>query len=172
MLIAGRRDAEVTVLVDTNVIIEAVRAGCWNVLTGGLVVETVEECREETRRGAGRKGYVEVSEAHLGRLRAVHPVDDVQRATLLLASATAPALDPGEMDLLAHALSRSRQGDEVWVLCSPDRASVRTMVELELHDQLRSLQELLSAVGGSAAITAHFGTPWLVEFRTVCLLGR
>jgi hypothetical protein len=34
------------VLVDTNVIIEAIRTRCWNALTGGLRVETVAECRD------------------------------------------------------------------------------------------------------------------------------
>jgi hypothetical protein len=172
VLIAGRRTSEVTVLVDTNVIIESVRTGCWNALTGGLPVETVEECREETRRGAGRKGYVEVSDSHLHRLRSVHAVDDLQRAELLLAAPTAAALDPGERDLLAHSLRRANEGDAVWVLCSPDRAAVRTMVDLRRHDHLRSLQELLSTVGVSAKLAVQFGTAWLAECRTACLLGQ
>lgn len=163
MLIAGRRNADVTVLVDTNAIIEAVRTGCWNALTGGLAVETVEECRDETRRGAGRKDYVEVDETHLRRLRAVHAVDDLQRAGLLLSSSTAPALDPGERDLLAHALHRANEGDEVWVLCSPDRATVRTMVELGRHPHLRALQELVAAVGASSNLAVQFGAAWLAE---------
>lgn len=171
MLIEGHRASDVTVLVDTNVMIEAVRTACWNALTGGLRVETVEECREETQRGAGRRGYVEVSEGHLDRLSAVHPVDDLQRAELLLASPAALALDPGERDLLAHAMGRA---DPVWVLASPDRAAVRAMVELALHAHLRSLEALLSAVGasGHSRLAAQFGTRWLAEARTSSLLGR
>lgn len=172
MLIAGRRGSEATVLVDTNMIIEAVRAGCWNALTGGLLVETVEECRDETQRGSGRRGYIPVLASDLDRLRAIHPVDDLQRAELLLAAPTALALDPGERDLLAHALRRVGEGDDGWVLCSPDRAAVRTMVELGRHDHLRALQELLSAVGASTKLAVQFGAAWLAECRTTCLLGR
>lgn len=174
MLIGGRRDSEATVLVDTNVIIEAVRTGCWKAVTGGLAVETVEECRDETQRGAGRRGYVEVGTEELSRLRAVHRVDDIARAGLLLAAPAAAALDAGERDLLAHALRSTSAGEVLWVLCSPDRAAVRAMVQLGLHEHLRSLQELLSAVGGAGEdrLAAQFCTRWLVEARTAALLGR
>ncbi len=40
-----------TVLVDTNVILEAHRTGTWRALTGGYRVETVEECVTETQTG-------------------------------------------------------------------------------------------------------------------------
>ncbi len=40
-----------TVLVDTNVILEAHRTGFWPALTGGYGVETVEDCVTETQTG-------------------------------------------------------------------------------------------------------------------------
>lgn len=62
-----------TLLVDTNVIIEAVRTGCWRAITGRMNVETVETCINECLRGdAGRSGYVIVSEEELNRLSRVH----------------------------------------------------------------------------------------------------
>ena len=44
-----------TVLVDTNVILEAHRAGAWRALAGGYPVETVEECVTETQTGFQRR---------------------------------------------------------------------------------------------------------------------
>ena len=44
-----------TVLVDTNVILEAHRAGAWRALAGGYPVETVEECVTETQTGYQRR---------------------------------------------------------------------------------------------------------------------
>ena len=44
-----------TVLVDTNVILEAHRTGTWRALTGGYRVETVEECVTETQTGFQRR---------------------------------------------------------------------------------------------------------------------
>ena len=44
-----------TVLVDTNVILEAQRTGSWQSLTGGYAVETVEDCVTETQTGIQRR---------------------------------------------------------------------------------------------------------------------
>ena len=44
-----------TVLVDTNVILEAHRTGSWRALTGGYAVETVEDCVTETWTGFQRR---------------------------------------------------------------------------------------------------------------------
>lgn len=99
MLIPGVAPKDTVVLVDTNVMIEAVRTRCWNALTGSLRLETVEECRDEAGRGSyGRSGYVAVSQGDLGRLSAVHPVTGLEarasgsntrtRRTWIRASAT------------------------------------------------------------------------------------
>ena len=63
-------------LVDTNVLIEAVRTGCWRPITGQLALETVEACRREAVAGSESsiRGYVRVSEDDLARLRTVHRV--------------------------------------------------------------------------------------------------
>ena len=55
------------VLVDTNIIIESVRTGCWNALTTHFKVETVEKCCEEARTGeAHRPGYVKLMKPPYG----------------------------------------------------------------------------------------------------------
>jgi hypothetical protein len=65
------------VLVDSNVIIEAIRTGCWNALTGHFQVETADKCREEARTGrAYAPGYVVVQERDLREHLTAHGVDE------------------------------------------------------------------------------------------------
>ena|GEM_PF-1724727 len=158
-------------LFDTNAIIEAVRTGVWNALTGGLAIETVRECADECRKGDTLStGYVSVSEEQLARLTAVRDVSDAHRAAILLNDASA-GLDPGERDLFAHALSLP--ADTAWALCSPDRASVRFAVAVDCEDQLISLEEAIGTVGARAAppLRDHFTSRWLSVERTRARLG-
>ncbi|MDE0103555.1 MAG: hypothetical protein OXN89_14360 [Bryobacterales bacterium] len=107
-----------TVLVDTNVILEAYRTGSWRALTGGYHVETVEDCVAETQTGYQlRRREQQIDQVELrGRLEAVHGVDDLARAGLAVRIGNL-VLDEGEASLWAHALTR----DDDWVLCGPDR---------------------------------------------------
>ncbi|HYH78377.1 MAG TPA: hypothetical protein VEX86_01225 [Longimicrobium sp.] len=151
---------------DTNVIIEAVRTGCWPALTSHLRVETVDTCRDEARAGnPARPGYVHVTAEHLARLHRVHPVTAVERASLVLAYDGADGMDDGERDLFAHAHARD---DDTWVLCSPDKASVRAAVTLGWGDRLRSLGSLAALAGSRPRIPLkpHFEEAWLVTWRT------
>lgn len=60
---AGGVPSRDLVLIDTMVVIEAVDTGCWNAVTGGRRIVTVDECAEELRRGdPSMPGYVPVSE--------------------------------------------------------------------------------------------------------------
>ncbi|MEQ8329908.1 MAG: hypothetical protein RH859_05515 [Longimicrobiales bacterium] len=158
-------------LLDTNGIIEAVRVGVWNALSGGLSLETVEECVAGCRRGdALSGGYVSVGPGDLARLDAVHPVSDEARARLLLAT-DASALDAGELDLYAHALGRP---DPDWRICSPDHASVRVGVSLTWADRLVSLEELIDVVGARPRppLRRHFSASWLSVQRVKALLDH
>ena len=131
-----------------------------------------------SRRGAWRRpsppGYIAVTEDDLARLTAVHPVTALERAAFGLHYPHASGMDSGERDLFAHAYERATRGDETWLLCSPDRASIRAAVALGWGDQMRSLEALVEVVGGrcNPPLASHFGQRWLVEFRTACLLGR
>ena len=99
MLLDGVAHRDTVVLVDTNVVMEAVRTRCWNAVTGGLWVETVEECRDEALRGdRGRPGYLPVSEQDLARMRKVHPVSALERATFGMAYQEARNMDRGERE--------------------------------------------------------------------------
>ncbi len=164
-------DEQEVVLVDTNAVIEAVRTGCWAAITGRFSVETVQECYDEALRDAHRPGYIEVTVEDLGRLSAVHAVTDLQRATLALRYEYADGLDDGERDLLAHAIDRVTPPS--WLLCSPDKASVRAAVALGAGDALTSLEWLGRQAGARPrpALRDHHTEARLGQWRTAALLG-
>lgn len=137
--------AEGTVLVDTNVILEAHRTTSWRALAARYPLETVETCVEETQTGAQRRRPEQrIDEAQLRRVLAkVHPVSRPELAAAFVRDGHVAMLDAGEQNLWAHALGRS----DAWVLCGPDIASLRLGVRLELRDRLVALEALLDRIG-------------------------
>jgi hypothetical protein len=132
-------------LVDTNVILECWRIGAWGALSGGYPVETVEDCVTETQTGFQNRRAEEAVDAATLRTslaHAPHPVTALQLAALDLAAAGIQ-LDPGERSLWAHALERQ----DAWVVCGPDRASLRVGVRLGFRDRLVALEALLTDAG-------------------------
>jgi hypothetical protein len=159
-------------LVDTNVILEAVRTGAWKAIAGGAQVHTVQECVDECRRGDRFSGsYISVEDDDLARLTRVHTVDEAHRAVLDLELGDI-GLDDGERDLYAHCLSRGRSPE--WLLAAPDRAAVRAAVRLGWRDRLVSLEELARQVGCPPSrlgeLRRHFRSSWLKSVRTDALL--
>ena len=73
---------------------------------------------------------------------AVRPVGDAERAAATL-SAPDIVLDIGEHSLWAHALARK----DGWVLCGPDKASMRFGVRLGYKNRLVALETLLTDAG-------------------------
>jgi hypothetical protein len=134
-----------TVLVDTNVIIESWRTASWKALAGGYAVETVEMCEIETLTGMQRRRPEErINPKELrGSLKAVHAVSDAERARLMVADELVRFLDPGELMLWAHALTRT----DAWILCGPDKASLRVGMRLGFRDRLIALEQLLEDAG-------------------------
>jgi hypothetical protein len=133
------------VLVDTNVIIECWRASAWRALTGGYAVETVQMCEVETQTGLQRRRreqQIDVAELRAS-LKVVHAVSDSERATALLRDEQFSFLDAGEQMLWAHALTRT----DAWVLCGPDKASLRLGIRVGFRDRLVSLERLLLDAG-------------------------
>ena len=132
------------VLVDTNVIIECHRSSSWRALAGGYPLETTEDCVAETQAGRqNRRAHQAIEETGLRRsLHAVHNVSDREFAELMLRG-HGTALDRGEESLWAHALARAG----TWLLCGPDRASLRCGVLLGHRDRLVSLEQLLDGIG-------------------------
>jgi len=160
------------VLVDTNIIIESVRTGCWNALTTHFKVETVEKCCEEARTGeAHRPGYVKVDEPALRTRLTAHKVSGVMLFELGQSYRDADRLDAGERHLWAHALGRN---DEWFAACS-DRAAVNAAVGLGWEDRLVSLEELVTAAGARSALKSlkrQFSSARLSEWRTAALIAR
>ena len=110
------------VLVDTNIIIEAVRTNCWTAITAHFIIETVDKCCEEARTGrAHRPGYVEIDEAALRTRLTVRRITETEMAALGLRDAEIFHLDPGELELWAHALSRTDAWPHVLVTAMRSR---------------------------------------------------
>src|SRR5262245_59225041 len=151
------------VLVDTNVILECWRIGAWRALTGGYAVETVEDCVIETQTGyQRRRAEQQIAQAALqASLAAVHKVADAERAAAVTREALFAYLDPGEASLWAHALTRA----DAWVLCGPDRASLRFGVRLGFRERLVALETLLDAVGhrSKRALRYNYTAAWLTQ---------
>jgi hypothetical protein len=70
-------------------------------------------------------------------------VSKAERAAALLKDEQMRFLDAGEQMLWAHALTRS----DTWVLCGPDKASLRVGIRLGYRDRLVSLERLLKDAG-------------------------
>ena len=158
------------VLVDTNVIIEAIRTNCWAALTGHYQIETVEKCIEEARTGdAYRAGYIKVTDRDLRERLIAHGVTNGALAQLIVREPLAEGLDPGEKHLWAHALGRK----DAWVATTADGSAVRIAMKLGWGDRLVSLEELLHGCGAKAAVRAlnrHFRSAALSGWRTQGLL--
>jgi hypothetical protein len=160
-------------LVDTNVILECHRSACWNALTGGYRIETVETCVIETQTGfQRRRPEQQITTDALVRLAKVATVSDADRAMALTSDSQLAALDPGERDLWANALTRS----DAWVLCGPDKASLRVGVRLGWRDRLVSLEALLDDIGHRPRLPLRiaYTARWLAEClnELVLLEGR
>ena len=133
------------VLVDTNVILECWRVDAWRALAGGYAVETVEDCVTETQTGFQRRRREEQVDraALVASLAAVHMVGNHELAAAAVRDSAHAFLDVGERSLWAHALIRT----DAWVLCGPDKASLRFGVRLGLRDRLVALEQLLQDAG-------------------------
>ena len=90
MVGVGMTGSKRLILLDTNIIIEAVRTGCWNGLRGCYGFVTVKKCVEEARSGFARSpGYVKVEDHHLSTRVEIVDVSDRERALLVVACADA-----------------------------------------------------------------------------------
>lgn len=156
------------VLVDTNVIIEGHLRGCWNALTGAYQVETVETCVVEAMTGRHDWGGTKPAEVALrAGFSQIHDVPRIGLARVMLGGGA--QLDEGEQHLWAHALVR----EDAWILCGPDRASMRFGYEQKQRNRLVSLGALLQTINYSpkAPLRAHFEQTWLDDVIRKLVLG-
>lgn len=156
-------------LIDANAIIEAHRKGCWTAICGRFRIETVQQCFVETQTGFQRRRQEEVIDPDELRrqLAAVHPVSRIELARVDLLGG--PILDEGEKALWAHAISRK----DGWVLCGPDRASMRFGFQHGYRDRLISLGGILQEIGHrpKSPLGSHYEKAWLDRLLNDLTLG-
>lgn len=157
------------VLVDTTLLIEAHRTGCLAAIAAGYRIQTVEKCVEETQNGATTRTVAQQIDEKLLRsqLDAVHTVTDADRTRV--AAVGGPIIDEGERDLWAHALGRT----DTWILCGPDKASMRFGVRANQRNRLVALEPLLKAIGHTPKeeLREHYRQAWLDEVVNKAVLG-
>jgi hypothetical protein len=149
------------VLVDTNVILECWRIGAWRALTGAYVVETVEDCVIETQTGFQRRRaeqQVDAATLRPSLAAPAHAVSDNDLAVVAVQLSDI-TLDVGERSLWAHALTR----DDAWMLCGPDKASMRFGVRLGFRERLAALESLLDDAGyrAKSPLKTAYTRKWL-----------
>lgn len=155
--------------VDTNVVIECHRIGCWNALAGGSRLTTVQKVIDECGAGAGRrKGYVDVDIANVKNRVKCCAVSNQDLAGLRLHLAGRVSLDPGEEHLLAKAVTDQSE----WKICSPDNALIRASWILGYLQRVISLESLLQKIGFTPKVTLQnqYTERWLSQRRTALLL--
>ena len=142
---------------DNNAIGAAVDAGLWRALSGGYRLETVDQVADEAGTYFRKlPNHVELAADFEARVK-VHPVSEDERSALLT-RIEGIALDPGELDLWAHALPRTGE----WIFCGPDKASMRTAMRLGLRERVVSLEHLLRDAGSSVkGLDREHSEKWL-----------
>lgn len=158
------------VLVDTCVIIEAFRINCWKALCIHFDVETVDCCVIECCTGDPlQPGRVQISRDELIEgLALVHEVDNTMLAMLRLDYPHLPALDDGELHLMAWLYAHPEDA-VLTAISTTDRAAVRATHVMALLDRVTSLQELGLAAGVGRKqlenLQSHFEEDWLSSLR-------
>jgi hypothetical protein len=163
-----------TILVDTNCIIEAHRVSAWRALSSGYRLETVEKVVEETHTGFQRRDPAQqIDQTQLrASLAAIHTVERAQELRLRLTLMDHDIdLDAGEFALWAHMPGRS----DVWLLCGPDKASLKFGVRMGFRDRMISLEQLLQDAGMARTrlpLRENFTKAWLDRTLGELVLGR
>lgn len=146
------------VLLDNNAIGDVVDLGLWKGLLASYPGQLVTVREIEGEAGTYFRGLSDgvALMASLQQLR-VHDVTRAERDAVA-ARTLGVALDPGERDLWAHALGRQ----DGWILCGPDKGTLRASVKLGLEARIVSLETLLQDAGLSTkGLELHQTEAWL-----------
>lgn len=169
--------AETRVFVDTNIILEAFRTGCWTVFSHHFAIETVEKCVEETLTGnPDDPRHVPVLPADLkSGLARQHSVTRKQIATLLLEHPACGVLDDGEQHLLAWLFANQLLPSSVIVVATADKAALVATYELGWLDSVVSLERLARQAGVGRVkldtLALQYREDWLSNTKTKIRLG-
>ena len=152
------------VYVDTNVVLEAHRTGCWVDLVQLYDVRTVEMVQIETQSGDRRqRGYVAVSMREFSVKVTINKVTDLHRLKASARAKALTALDAGERDLLAFVASEDPGS---LLLATADKAAIKTACQLGLETRLVSLEEMARQRGKNPPLKRQYTKSWLGQVRT------
>lgn len=134
------------ILVDTNVILEAHRVGCWRPMAMEFSLITVEKVIEETQTGHQNRLSDQIIEEAALRDSFQHIADPgrVERAAIDIEFPD-HGLDDGEYHLVAYAATLC--DEPAWLLNSPDKGTIRFCSRAEWLDRLISLQAMTDLLG-------------------------
>jgi len=169
--------AKARVFIDTNIIIEAFRTGCWTAICNKFDIETVDRCIEEALAGdLDEPGRIHVDEEVLDNgLAARHQVSDHQIASLVLSSPSCHGLDDGELHLIAWLHAQGLIPNAMVLVSTADKAAIVATGDLGWLDSLTSLEALAQESGVLPRqvndLARHYSTTWLDEIRIKIRLG-
>lgn len=157
------------VLVDTMVILEAHRVGCWTPLAQFFALHTVEKVLEETQTGyQNRSVELEIDPRLLrSTFKNIVEINDLARAKFGF-QYPGTQLDPGERDLAIY--SGMLDPDQVWWLNSPDNATLRHAKSRGWLDRLVSLETMYKRLGRTLPLRGNFTETWLGKAKTLLRL--
>ena len=169
--------APIRVFVDTNVILEAFRIGCWTALGQTFSIETVEKCVEESLTGdpTDPRHVVVDQQVLVAGLSARHAVDRRTLARFALAHPECAGLDDGELHLLAWLDGQKLVGKVKLLLSTADKAAIVAAGRLDWLDAVISLEQLAQQAGITRGqldrMARHYRQPWLDEIKVKVRLG-
>jgi hypothetical protein len=123
----------------------------------------VEDCVIETQTGfQRRRAEQQIDNAQLrASMIAIAKIGNKEHAAAAVRDTLFSSLDIGERSLWAHALTRT----DAWILCGPDKASLRLGVRLGFRDRLVALETLLTDVGfrSKVPLRSNYTAQWLAQ---------
>jgi hypothetical protein len=154
---------------DTCAIIEVYRVKCWPQLVNRYELHTVQKCREELESGNPYDpDYISFDLQQIDETMVIHELVPKQKVAAAVQSATLGALDEGEKDLLSWCAD---QAPKAMIITTGDRAAIVAACELGLRENLRSLEEIATAIGVRANFQKHYQRIWLTKICTKYALG-
>ena len=169
--------AKTRVFIDTNIIIEAFRTGCWTAVCNKFDIETVDKCIEEVLTGnPDDPGHVHIDrDALLEGLAGRHQVGKLELANLVLSHPSCQGLDDGELHLLAWLHAQGLLPNALILVSTADKAAIVSTGKIGWLDSLTSLEHLANESGVTHgqinSLARHYHTGWLDEIRIKIRLG-
>lgn len=168
---------KIRVFVDTNVILESFRTGCWSSIANHFSIETVEKCVEETLTGnPGDPRHFSVPNSDLtAGLSGQHKVSRKELASLVLSNPSCNTLDDGEKHLFAWLYTNQLALSQLIVVSTADKAALVASNAVGWLDCMISLEELARQAWVNRtslnAFALQYGENWLSNIKTKIRLG-